>query len=89
MTITHIHWTSLYSAHPLALLPLSDMRPEDSPPAPVPLPMTSGDHHWIPVQTCSLDLTVQLPLPRADIYWQLKRYSQYKQLVRILQESFL
>ena len=35
--------------------------------------VTSGGHHWRPVQTCSLDLTVQAPLPHVtDIWWPLK-----------------
>ena len=33
-----------------------------------PLLVTSGSHHWKPVQICSLDLTVQFP---AHWYWQL------------------
>ena len=35
--------------------------------------VTSDCHHWRPVQTCSLDLTVQAPLPHVtDIWWPLK-----------------
>ena len=30
---------------------------------PFPLLVTSGDHHWSPIQNCSLDLAVQFPLP--------------------------
>ena len=48
-----MYWTSLYS-------PPQDIGHD--PLAPVPLLVTSGDHHWRPVQTCSLDLIVQVPM---------------------------
>ena len=37
-------------------------------PGPCPLLVTSCGHHQRPVQTCSLDLTVQGPT-RSDIWW--------------------
>ena len=37
--------------------------PDMGPPRPWPPLVTSGDHHWRPGQTCSLDLTVQSPPP--------------------------
>ena len=40
---------------------------------PSPLLVTSGGHHWRPVQTCSLDLTVQGASPiTTDIWWPPK-----------------
>ena len=39
-------------------------------PDPSPLLLTSGGHHWRPVQACSFDLTVQPPAPTTtDIWW--------------------
>ena len=50
-----MYWTSLYSPPP------PGHRTWD-PLAPVPLLVTSGDHHCRPAQTCSLDLIVQVPM---------------------------
>ena len=36
-----------------------------------PLLVTSGGHHWRPVQTCSLEFTVRMP-HCTDIWWSLK-----------------
>ena len=46
--------------------------------------VTSGGHHWIPVHTCSFDLTVQPPLH----YWHLvdEVHTVGKRAVRILLE---
>ena len=46
--------------------------------------VTSGGHHWRPVQTCSLGLTAQTPSTGTDIWWPPKhillasgRYASY------------
>ena len=53
-----------------------------------PLLVTAGGHHWRPVQTCSIDLTVH-PLPYRPTWWPLKSYGQGKRAERILLERFL
>ena len=63
VTITMMHWTSLYRLPgPGPLLDIRYMAPSPvpstsdiDPPGPGPLLMTSGGHHWRPVQTCSLE----------------------------------
>ena len=62
--------------------------PPPPPPHP-PLPVTSDGHYWKPVQTCTLDLTVQPPPPRETTGGCLRNYGQRKRAVRILLECFL
>ena len=57
------------------------------PMAMLPLLVTSGRHHWRPVQTCSLEET-----PPPYQYWHLMATKVHligKQVVRILPECFL
>ena len=79
-----MHRTSLYSPPPG---PSPTPRPLDMghgrPPTPLqtrdkeppgfgPLLVSSGGYHWIPVQTCSLDFTVQALPSVTDIWWPAK-----------------
>ena len=60
------------------------------PPAPVlvPMLMTYGGHHWRPVQTCSLNFTIQA-LPVVTPCGHSRSYGQHKWAVHFLQECFL
>ena len=57
-----MHWTSLYR-------PLSQTWNQGTPKAPPPPLVTSCGHHWIPVQTWSLDLIVEPPLVTFGNHW--------------------
>ena len=61
---TYIHKSMVPLRHPKRW----DMGPQEPPPSPVPLLVTSGGRQWGPVQTCSL----QAPT-RAEIWWLLKQ----------------
>ena len=71
-----------------SLLALDPSRNGTWGPPGLPQLVTSGDHHWRPVQTCSLDLTVQSP----HWYWHLiatKACTVGRRVVHILLECFL
>ena len=60
------HVTNTHDSLDLTVHPATDMGPHSTGTSPA---VTSGGHHWGPVQTCSLQ---NLPPTSTDIWWLLK-----------------
>ena len=63
-----------------------DIRPGTSCPSPTPLLLTSGGHHWRPVQTCSPEIPIPSGVTSGGGHWSTYGF---KWAVRILLECFL